>query len=104
LEAQANPPTKLNELNRDVSSSLADSIERVVQGDDSAWTRHRIIRGDGQVRWLIPSGKMQTDEKGRPSQLTGGLLDVTESVARHRIYRGIEALKRAMREEEEQHD
>src|SRR5690606_28467092 len=38
---------------------------------------HRIVCGDGELRWVSTSGRGVTDEAGRPVRLVGGLLDVT---------------------------
>ncbi|MFI5308769.1 MAG: PAS domain S-box protein [Polyangiales bacterium] len=38
---------------------------------------HRIIRPDGEIRWLLPCGRVSRDEAGRVVRMTGGMLDVT---------------------------
>jgi PAS domain S-box-containing protein len=38
---------------------------------------HRIIRPDGEVRWLLPCGQVTRDENGGGVRVTGGMLDVT---------------------------
>jgi len=39
---------------------------------------HRIIRPDGEIRWLLPCGQHTTVEGGETIQMVGGTLDVTE--------------------------
>src|SRR5688572_16875487 len=59
--------------------ALARAVyERLRGGDDTAWMRHRIVRPDGEVRWVVPAGKIIRDASGKPSQIIGGYLDVTE--------------------------
>jgi PAS domain S-box-containing protein len=71
--------------------SPAEYLERMVHPDDRAGVReaihdvrsgrtalaaHRIVRPDGEVRWLMPCGQLihRDDETG---QMIGGFLDVT---------------------------
>jgi PAS domain S-box-containing protein len=67
-------------------------IARVVHEDDRArmlsdlsearkgrptFLEHRIVRPDGQVRWMLPCGRVTKDEHGHVVRITGGTLDVT---------------------------
>jgi signal transduction histidine kinase len=73
-------------------SSARDYVGRLVHPDDRQrmstgidnisagrpnFFDHRIIRPDGQVRWLLPCGRVVRDEAGRVVRMTGGMLDVT---------------------------
>ena len=51
--------------------------DRLRGGDDTAWMRHRIVRPDGEVRWVVPAGKIMRDSSGKPIRVIGGYLDVT---------------------------
>jgi len=51
--------------------------ERLRGGDDTAWMRHRIVRPDGEVRWVVPAGRITRDASGNPVRIIGGYLDVT---------------------------
>lgn len=51
--------------------------DRLRGGDDTAWMRHRILRPDGEVRWVVPAGKIIRDASGKPVRIIGGYLDVT---------------------------
>ncbi len=42
--------------------------------------RHRIVRADGEVRWVHARGWYEYDEQGAPSRMIGTLHDVTEPV------------------------
>jgi two-component system cell cycle sensor histidine kinase/response regulator CckA len=67
-------------------------VERIVHPDDRrgmfdeannastgrpSFPEHRIVRPDGEIRWLVPCGRVTKDENGRVVRMTGGLLDVT---------------------------
>jgi two-component system, cell cycle sensor histidine kinase and response regulator CckA len=72
--------------------SSREYLERVVHPDDRAliagkldapdgargdFQMHRIVRPDGEVRWVLPCGAVTRDEAGRALRITGGTLDVT---------------------------
>jgi len=38
----------------------------------------RIVRPDGQTRWVLASGRILADASGEPTMMVGGTLDVTE--------------------------
>lgn len=67
-------------------------IERVVHPDDRSrmaaevaearrgqprFPTHRIVRPDGEVRWVMPCGRVVRDEAGRVLRIHGGTLDIT---------------------------
>jgi PAS domain S-box-containing protein len=61
-----------------------DDVEHVrgpsgnpMNGDFSA-TPHRIVRPDGETRWILTVGEILRDDSGQPTRIVGGLLDVTE--------------------------
>lgn len=43
-----------------------------------SYQEHRIIRPDGDVRWILPSGREIRDESGKLVRMVGGALDITE--------------------------
>lgn len=54
---------------------------RLQRGDANPWLKHRIVRPDGTVRWVIPTGMVTRDDRGQPLHSIGGFLDVTETHA-----------------------
>jgi two-component system cell cycle sensor histidine kinase/response regulator CckA len=42
-----------------------------------SFPEHRIIRPDGEIRWMLPCGRIFRDDAGRVVRMTGGTLDVT---------------------------
>jgi len=58
------------------------SIQRVVaQREPEHHVQYRIIRPDGEVRWLEAHGRLTLDEQGQPARLTGVCTDITERLA-----------------------
>ncbi len=58
---------------------VGGSMGKLQEGEDNAWTPHRIQRPDGEVRWIIPSGKVVRDAEGKAVRIVGGHLDVTST-------------------------
>jgi PAS domain S-box-containing protein len=61
-----------------------DDHDRVMQAIDNAIDSHgeygieyRIVRADGEVRWLQDRGRIILDDNGRPRYATGAVMDVT---------------------------
>jgi diguanylate cyclase (GGDEF)-like protein/PAS domain S-box-containing protein len=48
-----------------------------VSGDGSFVFDHRIVRGDGSLRWIELHGKYEYDESGTPVRRVGAVLDIT---------------------------
>ncbi|HLM42673.1 MAG TPA: ATP-binding protein, partial [Myxococcaceae bacterium] len=58
------------------------SIQRVVvEREPEHHVQYRIIRPDGEVRWLEAHGRLTLDERGQPARLTGVCTDITERLA-----------------------
>lgn len=51
--------------------------ERILETGEYVGQPHRIVRPDGEVRWIMPTGKVFTDAQGGPECVVGGLLDIT---------------------------
>lgn len=47
-------------------------------GEHKLDVEHRIVRSDGQVRWVHEVGELEYDDLGRPRRLTGTVLDITK--------------------------
>src|SRR5262249_1462685 len=54
------------------------SISRIVEDRVDHYIMYRIIRPDGQVRWLEAHGKLLCDASGAPKRLVGVCADITE--------------------------
>lgn len=55
-----------------------DTVQRSLNGSGTLDHEFRIIRSDGEVRWLANLGRVGTASGGKPLYLTGVCLDVTE--------------------------
>ena len=67
-------------------------IERLSETGGGYTDRHRIIRPDGEERWLEGRGMAQVDEGGHVRKLTGTVQDVTDSILAQRALEEREAL------------
>jgi diguanylate cyclase (GGDEF)-like protein/PAS domain S-box-containing protein len=56
-----------------VESRFAEAVS----GDGSFVFDHRIVRGDGSLRWIELHGKYEYDESGTPVRRVGAVLDIT---------------------------
>jgi PAS domain S-box-containing protein len=53
------------------------AIDEAVKSRDEYGVEYRIIRQDGEVRWLQDRGRIILDERGAPRYATGAVMDVT---------------------------
>lgn len=58
-----------------------EAIESAAAGELFTF-EHRIVRGDGEVRWVSTRGRVQRDPMGNITTVTGTVLDITEQKAR----------------------
>ena len=61
----------------DDRATIAASMERSHRGDFRV-VPHRIVRPDGEIRWVVSHGMVVVDEAGEVTHMYGGLLDITE--------------------------
>jgi serine phosphatase RsbU (regulator of sigma subunit)/anti-sigma regulatory factor (Ser/Thr protein kinase) len=54
------------------------AIDEALQGPDPYRAEYRIVRPDGEVRWLAARGIVNRDEAGRPVRVVGVASDLTE--------------------------
>ncbi len=82
---------------REEPAGLEDYITEMVHPDDRAAVAeagrltmetgefvsrpHRIVRGDGKIRWMLTTGSVFTNAEGKPAKLVGGNIDITEQRA-----------------------
>ena len=61
---------------------LAEDYESAIaSGEDFFESEYRIIRPDGQIRWIFGRGRVVRDASGRPVRYSGIDIDVTEKKA-----------------------
>jgi PAS domain S-box-containing protein len=54
------------------------AILRALDGREDYQMEFRIVRPDGEVRWIHTKGRAVHDEQGRPLRMLGAMLDVTD--------------------------
>jgi len=59
-----------------------EAIESAADGE-LVTVEHRIVRGDGEVRWVSTRVRVQRDAMGNLTNVTGTVLDITEQKARN---------------------
>mgnify|MGYP001766297466 CR=1 FL=1 len=70
-----------------------ERIQRSLRDDTMLSSEYRIIKPDGQVRWIHALGRGKYDERGAPVRMTGICLDITE---RKRMEESLEESKRLL--------
>jgi PAS domain S-box-containing protein len=56
---------------------VARRLQDAIAGDDPYDVEYRIVRPDGEVRWIVSRGHVVRDEAGRPARMLGVAMDVT---------------------------
>jgi len=81
-------------IHPDDRSRVAQEIAELIQEGSSYRSEYRIIRPDGEVRWLASRGRLDRDAMGKALRMSGILMDVTESKeAEEVLHRTAETLK-----------
>jgi len=68
----------LSRVHPDDRDQVENSFQRALQGVGGLAHEYRILRPDGEVRWLADLGEVGADPEGRPLYVTGICLDITE--------------------------
>jgi PAS domain S-box-containing protein len=64
-----------------------ESNERAKHGNPMEGVQMRIIRTDGQVRWIEERGTIQYDRQGNPTHMVGVTIDVTDQRRKEELSR-----------------
>ncbi len=65
-------------------------------GEDLAPLEYRLVRPDGEIRWVYRSAEWERDEHGTPISLKGIMQDITERVMAREAVRRSEAINRLL--------
>jgi two-component system cell cycle sensor histidine kinase/response regulator CckA len=57
--------------------SLAMGEVGLARQGEPRFPAHRVVRSDGEVRWVAPFGRLTLDDAGNPVRMHGGTLDIT---------------------------
>lgn len=86
------PPSRyLERVHPEDRAMVGEALQRILDRGEDAWVSHRILHDDGEVRWVIPCGRISRDAQGHPERVLGGHLDVT------RVHQLEERLQRAQK-------
>ncbi len=84
--SESDEPVSLGSIYEDLHpadiSVAREAIESAVDGELFTF-EHRIVRSDGEVRWVSSRGRVQRDARRNLASATGTLLDITEQKARN---------------------
>jgi PAS domain S-box-containing protein len=84
----------VDSVHQDDRLAVSVVLEAAVDRNESFHFEHRIVRGDGQVRWVYVTGRMIESDR-RPAHIAGTAHDVTEShIAQGQLERSNEELER----------
>jgi PAS domain S-box-containing protein len=104
LEAGSFPGTfeaYQHDIHPDDRGHVLETISRAVEGRTNYHIVYRIVRPDGETRWLEAQGHMLCDPSGAPHRLVGVCVDVTE---RRRSEEQLQELVQALREADQRKD
>jgi PAS domain S-box-containing protein len=84
----------VDSVHHDDRLSVSVALEAAVDRNEPFHFEHRILRGDGQVRWVHVTGRMIESDR-RPAHIAGTAHDVTEThMAQVQLERSNEELER----------
>lgn len=66
-------------LHPDDASRVTDAIQAAAAARSSFQAEFRIVRPDGEVRWLHDIGRTECDAEGRPQRMIGTVRDITDA-------------------------
>ncbi len=68
----------LKGVHPDDRGMVARSINACVHSDGEYANEYRLLRPDGEVRWVFARGRSHNDHHGRPVRFVGASIDITE--------------------------
>jgi PAS domain S-box-containing protein len=91
--------TFLDLVHPDDRVRVAEHDSAATAGEGSYELEYRIVRPDGQVRWIYDRGDLVRDASGRPSRLVGVVQDITDRREADRALRTAEVKYRTLVEQ-----
>jgi len=58
--------------------AVQEAVDRAIAGESTYQIEHRIVRPDGEVRWVLERAKVDRDQAGTPLRMIGVTQDVSE--------------------------
>ena len=78
-------------LHPDDVNVVRDMVANLIAGKEIAGAEYRIVRGEGDIRWLSVEGRVLFDSDGKPYASFGTIQDVTEAKNREERLRDLVA-------------
>jgi PAS domain S-box-containing protein len=78
VETRAPLTTRLARIHPDDQERVQQTVETAVKKYPDFALEFRIVRPDGEVRWLRDRGQIVRDEKGWATAATGAVMDITD--------------------------
>ena len=94
----SDPASFRHHIHADDLSLLATAAQEALHGGVLATTEFRVIRSDGNPRWVSGRGKVQFDAAGKPMLYAGLLIDITAQKSVEQALRESQRLYRAIGE------
>jgi PAS domain S-box-containing protein len=73
----------------DDRQAVREEFKRAVSGPEAYLARFRIVRVDGQTRWVLDQGKPFFDFNGQLDYVTGAVVDITAQVEYQQRYQNV---------------
>ncbi len=77
---------------------VAESVRRAIADGSDYAEEYRILRGDGELRWVSSMGRPEYDEYGQPLRVVGIVRDITERKRAEAALKASEARSRRQRQ------
>lgn len=62
----------------DDQQNVRDAIDKSLAGIENYEIEHRVIRPDGEIRWVHEKGNVEKDADGNPTKMLGVVRDITQ--------------------------
>ncbi|USZ71085.1 PAS domain-containing protein [Natronosalvus halobius] len=85
-------------IHEDDRERVENAIEAAIEDRGEYEEEYRVWNADGELRWVVARGHVESDEEGNPTTFPGALIDITERRAAQRELRESEAKLRVLAE------
>ena len=69
--------------------AVRQALDRAIDGTGDYLVQFRIVRPDGEIRWVLDQGKPFYDYNGKLDYITGAIVDITQQVEYQQRYQNI---------------
>jgi PAS domain S-box-containing protein len=79
----------MSRIHPDDRARVHDAIQRAYRTQEPFEFKERVVRPDGEVRWLQSYGRVSCDERGQPVRMTGTCQDITDRMRAEQSFRDL---------------